>query len=273
MPHTHIDKAAITDALRAQWAALRTLAGDLTEAQWSAPAVLSGWSNADVIAHVVGTESMLAGRRPQAADISGRSHVRNPIGELNEGWVEHFRDRPRADVLAAFDEIVGVRTAALEAMSDEEFDAEAMTPAGPDTYGRFMRIRVFDCWMHELDLRDGVAVAPPSDPVTAGWAFDEIEASLPFVVGKRAGVPSGRRVLIELTGPGGRTVRIAVDQRAAAVEEFPDGDASADVSLRADTAVFARLAGGRRDADPGAVRIDGDEALGKSILDRLDYVI
>ena len=31
-----------------------------------------------------------------------------------------------------------------------------MTPAGPDTYGRFMRVRIFDCWMHEQDIRRAV---------------------------------------------------------------------------------------------------------------------
>ena len=44
-------------------------------------------------------------------------------------------------------------------MSDEEWNAVTMTPTGPDSYGRFMRIRVFDCWMHEEDIRDGVAAA------------------------------------------------------------------------------------------------------------------
>ena len=33
------------------------------------------------------------------------------------------------------------------------------TPAGPDSYGRFMRVRDFDCWMHQHDIRD--AVGPP----------------------------------------------------------------------------------------------------------------
>ena len=39
-------------------------------------------------------------------------------------------------------------------MSQEEWDAESFTPAGKSTYGRFMQIRVFDCWLHEQDIRD-----------------------------------------------------------------------------------------------------------------------
>ena len=32
----------------------------------------------------------------------------------------------------------------------------SFTPAGKDTYGRFMQIRVFDCWLHEQDIRDAL---------------------------------------------------------------------------------------------------------------------
>ena len=37
------------------------------------------------------------------------------------------------------------------------------TPAGPDTYGRFMRVRDFDCWMHLQDIRDALG-QPAPDP-------------------------------------------------------------------------------------------------------------
>ncbi len=50
----------------------------------------------------------------------------------------------------------------LTNMGDEDWNAVTMTPAGPDSFGRFMRIRIFDCWMHEQDIRDAVS-RPPSD--------------------------------------------------------------------------------------------------------------
>ncbi|GAC51904.1 MULTISPECIES: maleylpyruvate isomerase family mycothiol-dependent enzyme [Gordonia] len=264
----------VTAGLIAQWAAIADVAGGLTDEQWSAASVLHGWTNADIVAHIIGTESMLDGRDVEATrTVSALDHVRNPIGELNEKWVDHYRPKSRAEVLAALEEIVGVRTAALQAMTQEQFEAPSMTPAGADTYGRFMRIRIFDCWVHEIDLRDGTDGSAVTDPVPASWALDEIGASLPFVVGKRADAPKGSKVLFDITGLSARTVRIFVGDRAAAVEEFEGGDASADVRLRIDAANLARCAGGRRDADPGAVEIDGDEALGNAILNRMNYVI
>ena len=275
MAHTVVDKDAITSALIAEWSVLRALAGQLTDEQWSAPSVLPGWTNADIVAHIIGTESMLDGRDVAAADdIADREHVKNPIGELNERWADHFRARPRPEVLAALDDIIETRTAALTAMSPEEFEADAVTPAGPDTYGRFMRIRVFDCWIHEIDRRDALADgSTPTDPASADAALEEISSSLPFVVGKRASAPAGSTVRFEITGLAPRDVRIAVDGRATLVESFADGDDAADLTLRVDGVELARLVGGRRDADPGAVEVIGDEALGKAVIDRLDYVI
>ncbi|KNA91963.1 maleylpyruvate isomerase family mycothiol-dependent enzyme [Gordonia sp. w5E2] len=274
MPLTVVDKDSITAALFAEWSTVRSLAAQLSDEQWSAPSVLPGWTNADIVAHIIGTESMLAGRDVEAADdIASRTHVKNPIGELNERWADHFRDKPREEVLAALDEIIDVRTAALTAMTQDEFDAQTATPAGPDTYGRFMRIRVFDCWIHEIDLRDALADGLPSDPVTAGVALDEICSSLPFVVGKRASAPEGSRVRFEIGGVAPRDARVAVEGRAGLVESFDGGDDAADVTLRVDGVDLARLVGGRRDADPSTVTVTGDEGLAKDVLARLDYVI
>ena len=264
----------VTGALIAQWGALGELARALDDDAWSAPSVLPGWTNADIVAHIVGTESMLEGRDVEATrTVSALDHVRNPIGEFNEKWVDHYRPKPRAEVVAALDEIVGVRTAALKAMSQADFDAEAMTPAGPETYARFMRIRIFDCWVHEIDLRDGTDRSAVADPAPASFALDELAASLPFVVGKRADAPKGSTVLFDITGLSPRTVRIAVGDRAGIVDEFDGGDDAADVRIRLDATNLARFAGGRRDADPSAVELDGDQALGQAILSRMNYVI
>lgn len=274
MSITLIPKEAVTQALIGEWSALRQLAATLDDDQWSAPSVLPAWSNADIIAHVVGTESMLSGREVEApAELADREHVHNPVGELNEKWVHHFHARPREDVLAAFDSIVAERISALAAISTAEFDTEQFTPAGPDSYGRFMRIRLFDCWMHEVDLRDAIGAEAPADPQPVGWVLDEVAASLPFVVGKRAGAPTGSRVVFDITGPAPRVLRVEVAQRASIVEAFEGGDDAADVTLRVDVVEFARLIGGRRDANPHAVHIIGDRELGERIVSRLDYMI
>ncbi|GED98526.1 maleylpyruvate isomerase family mycothiol-dependent enzyme [Gordonia crocea] len=265
-----VDAAAAVAALAQEWAALRELFGSLDDARFAAASVLPGWRNADILAHVIGTESLLAGRRVPEYDVAGRAHVHNPIGELNEKWIAQFASQDRVGLLAEFDAVIAERSAALATMTDADLAAETMTPAGPDTYGRFMRIRVFDCWIHELDVRDGLGLAPPTTAGPATVAVDEASASLPYVMAKRAGVPAGTTVLVELTGLVSRSIAVSVAERARLV---PADQAEPDVALTVDTAQFFRLIGGRRDADPSAVAIAGDDALGRQIADHLAYTI
>ncbi|MFT3900405.1 MAG: maleylpyruvate isomerase N-terminal domain-containing protein [Gordonia sp. (in: high G+C Gram-positive bacteria)] len=270
MAVSDVDSAAVIEALTEEWAALRELFGSLTAEQMAAASVLPGWSNADILAHIIGTESLLAGRKVPEHDVSGRAHVKNPIGELNEKWLEELRPASPAELLALFDEITAERTAALGAMSPAELAAETMTPAGPDSYARFMRIRDFDCWIHELDVRDGLGLTPPLTARPAAVAVDEAAASLPYVLAKRVGVPKGNTVAIALTGLVDRVLVIEVADRARLV---PPGGAAPDVALDVDTCDFFRLIGGRRDADPATVRIIGDKALGEQIASNLAYTI
>lgn len=225
-----------------------------------------------LMAHMVGTESMLLGKETPAADLSGVDHVRNDIGALNERWVQHLSGESGAGLLQLFRTVTGKRRAALTAMPDDEWDAVGFTPAGPDSYGRFMRIRGFDCWMHEQDIRQALD-RPASDAELAGpagrAALDEMAASMGFVVGKKGKAPEGSRVAIELTGPLARTIRVAVGDRAAVVEDF--AGAGPTTVIRMDGLDFVRLCGGR--ISTASVDIDGDTEVGRRIVDNLNYVI
>ena len=194
-------------------------------AQWQAASPLPGWDVKALVSHMIGTESFLGGvAAPQPdIDVSALEHVRNDIGVMNECWVRHLSGEAGTDVLARFREITNERRKALIALSDEEWDAVTPTPVGPETYGRFMRVRVFDCWMHEQDIREALR-RPSSDEELDGpaprLALDEIAATIGFVVGKLAKAPDGSRVLFELTGPLARSMRVSVDGRAQVVDDF-----------------------------------------------------
>jgi hypothetical protein len=103
-------------------------------------------------------------------------------------------------------------------------------------------------------------------------ALDEMQAAMGFVVGKKAGAPAGSRVTFDITGPGGRQIHVAVDERAAVVDQL---DRPADVVLRLPVHTFSRLAGGRSNAPElrRTVELDGDEVLGGRILDDFGYMI
>lgn len=275
-PVTQLDKAATLAGLFASWDDIDTLVSGLDETHWQAPTPLPEWTVHDVVAHLIGVESMLQGiDTPETdIDVSTLAHVRNDIGALNERWVRTLRKNSREDVLEQFRAITAARRETLRAISDDDWNAVTMTPAGPDSFGRFMRVRTFDCWMHEHDIRDAVGRPASADDLAgpaAQQALDEIAASMGFVVGKLGGAPDGSRVAIELTGALGRTINVAVAGRGQVVDDF--GGERPTATIRLDALLFTRLAGGRTPVDHGAITYGGDEAVGRRIVEHLNYVI
>jgi uncharacterized protein (TIGR03083 family) len=267
-----LDKDDVLTGLFGSWDAIDALLAGLTDEQWQTPTALPGWTVHDVVAHIIGTESLLSGVPTPDVDVAGRDHVHNDIGALNERWVEHLRGESPEAMLAAYRDIISRRKATLTATSPEEWNTVTFTPAGPDSYGRFMRIRVFDCWLHEQDIRQALD-RPATDGELAGpagrTALDEMTASMGFVVGRLGKAPDGSRVALELTGPLARTIRVAVTGRAEVVDDF--GGAAPTTTLRLDALDFARLCGGR--IASAHLDIDGDLQVGQQILAKLNYLI
>jgi uncharacterized protein (TIGR03083 family) len=271
-----LDKDDVLTGLFGSWDAIDALLAGLTDEQWQTPTALPGWTVHDVVAHIIGTESLLSGVPTPDVDVAGRDHVHNDIGALNERWVEHLRGESPEAMLAAYRDIISRRKATLTATSPEEWNTVTFTPAGPDSYGRFMRVRVFDCWVHEHDIRDAISAAAPDDAYAgadARLALDEMGSSMGRVVGKQGGAPDGSRIELVLTGPLARTIRVAVDGRAAVVPDFGDDEPTAAITL--DGRQFVRLAGGRPMVSHAPQDIDyrGDEAVGTRIVENLAFVI
>lgn len=273
-PVTQLDKADVLSGLFASWDALDLLLAGLPEEQWATPTPLPGWDVRAVISHIIGTESALMGVATPDVDIdvSALGHVRNEFGATNECWVRHLSAESGAALQQRFSAVTGDRRKRLSEMSDDEWNAPTRTPAGPDSYGRFMRVRVFDCWMHEHDIRDGLG-RPASEAElvspAARLALDEMAASMGYVVGKLGQAPEGSRVVIELTGPLARTIRVVVDGRGQVVDDF--GGLEPTATMRLDALLFTRLAGGRVADAP--VELGGDQDIGARIIQHLNYVI
>jgi uncharacterized protein (TIGR03083 family) len=277
-PSTGLDRADVLLGLFHCWESIDELLSAVSDEQWQAPSVLPCWRVQDVIAHLIGTESMLLGIRSPEADIDLFSlpHVRNEIGALNERWVRHFARRSGRELLGRFRVVTDDRRKQLAETTNEEWVSITPTPAGPDTYGRFMRIRTFDCWMHEQDIRESLGIRTADDILggdSARLALDELTANMGYIVAKLGGAPDGSRIAIELTGPLQRTIRVTVDGRGRVVKNFDDRPATAAISL--DGVLFTRLVGGRTTASQhrGAIELDGDTAVAQRIVDRLKFVV
>ncbi len=274
MMPTIVDKPMAVNLLRNQFLAISALCSTLSDDQWDVPTCLPGWTVRDVVSHVIGTESMLLGEPVPSADVSHLGHMQNPVAEANEVWVESMRALGGRQMLERFDDVTSRRLAALEAMSQADFDAPSWTPAGRDeTYGRFMRIRHYDCFMHEHDIRFALGASPRAEVGDLRVALDEVSTGLGYIVGRKAGMADGSRVRIDVTGALATTLLVEVDGRAAIVEAF---DQPPTVSIELPVMLFLRLTGGRHDGSGGPggeVIIAGDRPSGQTLVDNLAFTI
>lgn len=268
------DKTEIIDSLDEVWESLDVLLAGLSADEWARPSSLPGWDVKANVAHMIGTESALGGRSgpDSAEDVSVRDHVRNEVGVANERWVASMADAAPSEVLDSFRDITAQRLEFLRSLSQDEWEADAMTPVGPSTYGRFMQIRVFDCWMHEQDIRDGLDRPGHRSGASVEVTLDELQTALGYLVGKKAGFGDGQSVSIVLTGPTERTIDVLVDGRASVVDALPGPPT---VMLTTDVHTLTRLAGGRSNAPSlvDRVAISGDEELGRRLVENMGYTI
>ncbi len=267
------EKDRIVSLLRDEWDELSQLLATLTADEWSA-AALPGWDVHDTVAHIVGTERSLAGHeRPDIpVDADQRAHIRNDMGKNNEAWIEHYRSRTDAELLADFRDITAKRLATLDAMTGEQFNAPSWTPAGQATHARFMRIRAFDSWMHEQDIRSAVGKPGHDGGPVAAESLDEVVVALGYIVGKRGGAADGSSVSFHLTGPLARELHVLVDGRAQVVDSLTS---PATVTITMPGTLFMRLAGGRVDplAMIGQITFAGDVEFGHRVATNLAYTI
>lgn len=268
-----IGKQDIIDGLEEVWAAWEGFGSSLSEDEWMASSRCPGWTVKDNLAHIVGTENMLAGN-PAPENSPEGEHIKNPIGEANEKWVQSFRNLPGSEVLKAFGEITSERLDALRHLTEEEFANVGWTPAGEAPYGRFMQIRIYDSWLHLQDCREPLDQPGDEDGKSAEISVQEVVEAIGYIVGKRGKAPQGSRIEIRLTGPIERTLSVQVNEKAQLVPHFEE---EPTVSLILTSTDFLALTGGRSPAsqyvNDGRLIIEGDQELGEQISENLAFTV
>lgn len=267
--------SALLGDLRDVWVSIDDLLASLDDEDFAAPTACPGWDVAAVLAHVIGTELMMSGEAPPAVDVPELPHLRNDIARANEAWILARRDRTPDELRSEFREVVARRTDELGGLTQQDVDAESWTPAGQATLGRFLQIRVFDTWIHELDIRDAVGRVGHETGPAVQRTLAEVGNGIGFVVGKRAGAPDGSWVRIDLPGPEPARYDVVVEGRARVVGDEPSGDPTVAVTLGSTDLV--RCVAGRVDPAAllaaGTITLGGDAALGERIVSAFPYTI
>lgn len=231
----------------------------------SAPSLCPGWDVRDVLAHVIGVETVLDGWEPSV-------ETPPPFAKMGE-FAAAIADLEPAGVSAKVGEASASRLAHLCAMDGDVVDAPSITPTGVKTYGDFLRIRVFDLWVHARDIALPLGRSLEGGGTAAEIALDEVVGSIGYIVGKKVGLPDGKSAVVHVTGEVERDLAVVVDGRATIVDGLDDPD----VELTADVETFVLLAAGRVDPqdriDDERISWSGDAEWGERMARNLAYTM
>lgn len=153
----------------------------LTAVQWLTPTACTGWTVADMVAHLIDIEQVLLGdARPEhEPDWKALPWVDRDLSRFTEIGVDARRARSQTDVLAELRDTTERRMAQLEAGPHE---LEALVPGffGKQTpLGRQLSRRILDSWVHLQDMRMALGVNEGWDSVAArvtrGQLIDGVE--------------------------------------------------------------------------------------------------
>ncbi len=248
------------------------LADGLTDAQWHASTPCPGWTVADIVAHLIDVEQFLAGapRPDHVPDWEALPHATGDFGRFTEIGVDYRRDRPRSAVVAELREAIATRRVQLDAIPE---GAEVIGIMGrPGTLERLLRMRIFDAWVHEQDIRAAIGREGGWGTLPAVIAFQQVTTAVPVVWSRTAKAPPGAVVQITVTGPElAAQFQAEVDDTGRGRLCPPVDDPA--VSLSVSWPDLMRLASGRIAVDDVDLRsrmtLTGDRVLADALLPAL----
>ncbi len=223
------------------------------------------WDVRGVIAHALGVETVLDGWTPS-------TETPPPFGRMGE-FAAELADLAPDELAARIASVTASRLDHLRSLGPGAADEPSITPTGVRTYGDFLRIRVFDLWVHARDIALPLGRSLDPGGISAELALDEVAGAIGYIVGKKVGLPDGRSAVVHVTGAVERDLAVVVDGKARAVDTVDDPD----VELTADVETFVLLAAGRIDPqsriDDGRITWSGDPEWGERMARTLAYTM
>ncbi len=294
-PAPPTDLPGLVNAFAHTGQAVTDLGRGLTDEQLALPTDCPGWTVKDHVSHVVAVESHLEGLPEPHVDVPGYDHVRNDLGRFMEVGVEARRSRAGVDVVRELEYVLGRRVATVGSPGLELDSIVAGMQDRPTTVGELLRMRTMDIWVHEQDIRAALDEPGNLDSPAAAVFVASAVRIVPQAIARRAEVPIGDTVILELTGPVNARIGVRVedgteeDPRPHGVVLFGgEGDQQSSgnttTTMRAidpntqittaklSTSAFGRLAAGRRSVDEVTYTVaGGDEDVARRVLASLRF--
>jgi len=248
----------------------------LAPTDWELPTDCPAWTVRDQVSHLIGVERYLLGEpRPQHG-LPPLPHVRTEFDEFTELDVDVRRGRDPASLCEELAATLESRLAVLRAPTLGP-DTPLLSPFGMRPAEWVLRLRTFDCWMHEQDIRYAVGrpggLTRPGAAVSVAW----VRRALPRVLSTV--VDEGTRPLLRLVvdgpygfdtvltlGPDGRGIDLGDPQHDDLAAPAADQDRTR-LTVTMSTEAFLRRAGGRWPVARTGATVTGD-AAGRRLAER-----
>ena len=207
-----------------------------------------------------------AGRPRHGPHLVARRRPDAVAADYTQAGVDARADRSPQELIDELRAAVDARVERLQDLPDPTSKPDT-TPGGVDwTWEVLLRNRAIDLWCHEQDIRRAVDVPASSAPAVPRSPTHSFAAGMPFVLGKRVAPPVGTSVVWRITGEVPLEIGAVIGDDGRAAAEVAD-DPTATLTMTSEA--FTVLAAGRRTPDQVDVEIDGDEELGRAVLDAM----
>jgi uncharacterized protein (TIGR03083 family) len=233
--------------------------------QWDLPTDLAGWTVKDNVAHTAHLEAVLAGAPEETIHVQEAPHLRGLMNYYTEQGVLARRDRDMESLADEIERAVATRHAALRAAPPSDPSASPPKTPGdvPWDNRTLLSNRPLDVWMHEQDVRRAIGRPGGFDSPVAEHVLGVFGLALPMVVGKRVAPAPGTTVRLAVPDAGlCWTVAVGEDGRANPA----DNGTPATTTVTLSPEDFVVLAGGRRRPEATRPSIEGDEELGRRLI-------
>jgi uncharacterized protein (TIGR03083 family) len=262
-------------------AALLSLLGDLSPADWEAPTVCPGWSVKDVVAHLLGDDigRLSWGRdgyvNPAFAaglDITTLPGLVAAIDRQNAVWVDGTR-RISPRLLIELLEVSGQLTGAYFASLEMTALGMPVDWAGPEPAPVWLDVarEYTERWVHQQHIRDAVGKPGLKERCWFAPVLDAFVRGMPRVL-RDAPAPDGAALRLTITGDAGGEWVALREHGEWVLGTAPGVAVAATVELDEDVAWRLFTKGTSKGDARRMARIEGDEALAERALDTVSIL-
>ncbi|MEV7971133.1 maleylpyruvate isomerase family mycothiol-dependent enzyme [Sphaerisporangium sp. NPDC088356] len=240
-------------------AAMDALLASASPADW-AREIVEGWTLQQLVAHLAATDSLVAAAI--GAPVAGPPLAANDTLARTADMIAFADGLPPERVRAEW-------RAQAEAICESAAKMEPATPVDPGgmsfPVSDHLLARMLETWIHTDDAATVVGLPLPR-PLAEHLhpTADFCARLLPWTMLFSGVDGGGRAIRLTLTGPGGGAWYVPLDVTRVAV---PDDGSPAHADLTCDVVEFCFLLGGRGTPGTIPVKVTGDAALARDVLE------